>query len=306
MADDATFCLFAAEPLDRASASRADGAFIADRLGDPASVIVPLCKGDPLIAGGRAAFLSADARREFPAGATLAFLGVRNGAAYFAIDASTDDPEAAPFAEIGRYTPLREAAGALDADDLAIIGHGRWLLDWHRRRRFCANCGSVTAAVDGGAKRQCPECKAEHFPRSDPVAIVLAEHEGACLLGRSPRFPPGFLSALAGFVEAAETPEACAIRELREEAGVVLSNVRYQFSQPWPFPSSLMMGFIADAASRDLALDPSEIEEARWIARDEILALLAGEVRDDVRLPPRFTIARRLIERWADFTDLHG
>jgi len=145
-----------------------------------------------------------------------------------------------------------------------------------------------------GIKRQ-----AEHFPRSDPVAIVLALHDGACLLGRSPHFPPGFLSALAGFVEAAETPEEAAKRELYEEAGVTLTDIRYQFSQPWPFPSSLMMGFIADAADRKLTLDTNEIEEARWVDLAEIQALLAGGARDDIFLPPEFTIARQLIERWA-------
>ena len=152
---------------------------------------------------------------------------------------------------------------------------------------------------EGGAKRQCRACGAEHFPRSDPVAIVLALHEGACLLGRGPHFPPGFLSALAGYVEAAETPEDAARRELFEEAGVRLTDIRYQFSQPWPFPTSLMMGFIADAESRDLDLDAEEIEEARWIDRADIRAMLNGEERGGVYLPPRFTIARQLIERWA-------
>lgn len=294
-------CPFAAEPLDRASEARADPQWIAARFADPSSLLVPLYRGDPLMADERAAFLSAAARPEFPADATLIFLGLDGGAAYFAIDASAaPSSDSAPFAEIGAYTPLREAAGFLGDDDLAIIGQARWLLDWHRRHGFCAVCGAPTEIRDGGAKRQCPDCGAEHFPRSDPVAIVLAIHGDACLLGRSPHFPPGFLSALAGFVEAAETPEACAVRELREEAGVTLTEVRYQFSQPWPFPSSLMIGFIATAENRALKLDDKEIVEAKWIERDDIRALLAGEARGGgVRLPPRFTIARRLIEKWA-------
>ncbi|MEX0645963.1 MAG: NAD(+) diphosphatase, partial [Parvularculaceae bacterium] len=259
-----SLCHFAAEPLDRASEARMNADWIAARLADPKSVLVPLWRGDPLTRANTAGFLNIGARAEFPANAPLVFLGLRNGVAHFAIDASAAaSAEAAPFAEIGRYAPIREAAGVLDESDLAIIGQARWLFEWHRRHLHCAVCGAATDIGDGGAKRQCPECKAEHFPRSDPVAIVLAVHEGACLLGRSPRFPPGYLSALAGFVEAAETPEACAVRELREEAGVALTDVRYQFSQPWPFPSSLMMGFIADAADRTLMLDPKEIEEAR-------------------------------------------
>ena len=293
-------CLFAAEPLDRASDARTNPEWVAARLADPASVLIPLYQGDPLTAGEKPAFLSAAARSEFPVDAPTVFLGLIDGAAHFAIDASAAAAaEAAPFADLGAYMPLREAAYLLGENDLSIIGQARWLLDWHRRHQHCAVCGAATDIKDGGAKRQCSDCEAEHFPRSDPVAIVLAVHDGACLMGRSPHFPPGFLSALAGFIEAAETPEACAIRELREEAGVTLTNVRYQFSQPWPFPSSLMMGFIADAKDRTLKLDKREIEEARWLTMEEIKSLLAGEKRDDVRLPPRFTIARRLIERWA-------
>lgn len=292
--------LFAAEPLDRASDLRADPDWIRERLADSGSVIVPLYRGDPLLRDGRGAFLSAAARRGFPADAATIFLGLKGETAYFAIDASAaPSPADAPYADIGTYTALREAAGLVPDADLAIIGAARWLLDWHRRHGHCAVCGTVTEMADGGAKRLCPACKAEHFPRSDPVAIVLATHDNACLLGRSPRFPPGFLSALAGFVEACETPEACAIRELREEAGVTLLSARYQFSQPWPFPSSLMMGFIAEAKDRALKLDEKEIVEARWIEKAEIRGLIAGARREDIRLPPRFTIARRLIERWA-------
>jgi NAD+ diphosphatase len=257
-------------------------------------------RGDPLVAKDAAAWLSTAARSEFPRSAEIVFLGLGGGRAHFAIDASAaSDAQTAPFADVCAYLPLREAATVLPDSDLAIIGQARWLIDWHRRHRHCAVCGAPTDVADGGAKRVCPACKAEHFPRSDPVAIVLAVHDGACLLGRGPHFPPGFLSALAGFIEAAETPEECAIRELREEAGVNLTNVRYQFSQPWPFPSSLMMGFIADAEDRALSLDEREIVEAQWVDRSEINSLLAGKRRDDIRLPPRFTIARQLIERWA-------
>lgn len=291
---------FSGNPLDRASDARADPSWISGRLTDPSSVFLPLYRGDPLIRDGRAVFLSSAARGEIPPSAAMVFLGLQNGAAHFAVDCSSaPSPENAPFADFGAYMPLREAAFVLPGDELSIIGEARWLIDWHRRHRHCAVCGTITEIRDGGAKRLCPQCAAEHFPRSDPVAIVLAVHENACLLGRGPHFPPGFLSALAGFVEACETPEECAIRELREEAGVTLTDVRYQFSQPWPFPSSLMMGFIASAAGRDLTLDVKEIVEARWVEREEIGALLGGVRRDDIKLPPRFTIARRLIERWA-------
>ncbi len=293
-------CLFAGNPLDRASEKRIDPAWIKTRLDDPDSLLLPLYKGDPLITGGAPAWLSTAARREFSQRTKPVFLGLKNQRAYFAINASdAASPETAPFAEIGVYTPLRQSAAMLGDNDIAIIGQARWLLDWHYRHRHCAVCGALTDIKDGGAKRQCPDCSAEHFPRSDPVAIILATHGDACLLGRGPHFPPGFLSALAGYIEVAETPEECAVREVYEEAGVRLTDVRYQFSQPWPFPSSLMMGFIADAEARDLNLDTKEIEEACWVDRADILKLLNGEEVDGVFLPPRFTIARQLLERWA-------
>ncbi len=291
---------FAGNPLDRASDQRTDPQWIDAQLRDASSIILPLYRGDPLIREGRAVFLSSAARAEFPQRSPVVLLGLRNGAAHFAVDFSdAPSPQDAPFAEFGAYTPLREAAYALPGDELSIIGEARWYLDWHRRHAHCAVCGAKSEIRDGGAKRQCPECAAEHFPRSDPVAIVLAVHGDACLLGRGSHFPPGVLSTLAGFVEACETPEECAVRELREEAGVTLTAVQYQFSQPWPFPSSLMMGFFAEAKDRALTLDTKEIVEAHWFDRAAIESLLAGSAREDFRLPPRFTIARRLIERWA-------
>lgn len=290
---------FANSPLARINNEKDQSAFIASRLADPDSIIVPLWRGDPLMSDGKAAFLSAAALNEFPARAQTVFLGLMNGRAYFGVDASSSSqtPEAATFADLGEYMPLRMAASALSRDDLAIIGQARWLFEWHRKHAFCANCGHETTAQPGGAKRKCGNCEEEHFPRTNPVAIVLAVHDGACLMGRGPQFPPGFLSALAGFVEAAETPEECAKRELFEEAGVTLTDVRYQFSQPWPFTNSLMMGFIADARDRTLNPDKDEIEEARWLDKADVVAVLNGETRD-FNMPPKFTIARQLIERW--------
>lgn len=292
---------FAHSPIARLNNEKALDDIFAEKLADPSSVMIPLWCGDPLIASGEAAFLSVAARGEFPKDAPVVLLGMRGETAVFAIDASkaAQSAETAPFADIGAYIPIREAAGMISKDELAVIGHGRWLFEWHRKHRFCANCGAPTEMKNGGAKRQCATCETELFPRTDPVAIVLAIHDGACLLGRGPHFPPGVLSALAGFIEAAETPEEAAKRELFEEAGVVLTDIRYQFSQPWPFPSSMMMGFIADAESRDLNLDTDEIVEARWIDKADIKTLLGGGDIGDVFVPPKFTIARQLLERWA-------
>lgn len=291
---------FANSPLARLNSEKSLEAYFAEKLGDPASVLLPLWRGDPLVTkAGAAGFLSIAARGEFPGDCPVVLLGESDGRTFFAIDASgaAKSAEAAPFADIGEYMPLRAAAGVMSRDDTAIFGHARWLFEWRRKHRFCANCGAKNEFSASGAKAKCPSCEAEHFPRTDPVAIVLAINDGACLLGRSPRFPPGFLSALAGFVEAGETPEEAARRELFEEAGVKLLDIRYQFSQPWPFPSSLMMGFIAEAESRELKLDQDEIVEARWIARDDARRVLGGE-KGDFLAPPQFTIARQLLELW--------
>ena len=291
---------FANSPLQRFNNEVALKDVFAQKLRDPASVMIPLWRGDPLVANGAAGILSVEARGEFPKDAPVVMLGEIDGKTYFGIDASgaSRNAETAPFADIGRYAPIREAASVLPKDETAMIGHARWLFEWRRKHRFCANCGAEVSFSASGARSTCGTCSAEHFPRVSPVAIVLAVHDGACLLGRGPHFPPGFLSALAGFVEAGETPEEAAKRELFEEAGIMLTDIRYQFSQPWPFPNSLMMGFIADAEGRALTLDEDEIVEARWIDNEEVVSALAGEPRD-FKLPPKFTIARQLLERWA-------
>lgn len=295
---------FANNPLLRLNNEKDSTAFIRARLADPDSLMIPLWQGDPLVIDGdKAGFLSAAAHSEFPQSATTVFLGLKNDRAYFGVDASAtgQSPETAAFADIGEYMSLRLAASELNRDDLAIIGHARWLIEWRRTHQFCSACGHETDLQLGGAKSQCPNCEAVHFPRSDPVAIVLATHEDACLLGRGPGWPPGFLSALAGFIEAGETPEEAAKRELFEEAGITLTDVRYQFSQPWPFPASMMMGFIADTEGRDLNLDTDEIEEARWVSKSDIRLLLDKDENapEGIFVPPRFTIARQLLEIWA-------
>lgn len=292
---------FANSPLTRLNIEKENDAFVGKKRADPASLIVPLWRGDPLIGpDGKAVFLSAAAFNEISTRTPTVFLGELAGAAHFGVDlsAASDNPETAPFADLGAYTPIRAAAGGVSRADLAIIGHARALFEWRRKHLYCPVCGEKTALIAGGAKAKCSACESEHFPRVDPVAIVLAVHDGACLLGRGPHFPAGFVSALAGYIEPGETPEEAARRELFEEAGVTLTTVRYIFSQPWPFPSTLMMGFIADAADRELTLDAEEIVEAHWVGRDDIKALIGGERSGDIFLPPKFTIARQLLEHW--------
>lgn len=186
----------------------------------------------------------------------------------------------------------------LAADEAPIFAAALSLGGWHARHRFCANCGSATRLVRGGWSRTCASCAAEHYPRVDPVVIMLAEHEGALLLGRQPQYPPRRYSALAGFVEAGETIEDAVARELKEEAGIAVTGVSYVASQPWPFPSSLMIGCHAHANSVELSVDTAELEDARWFTREEVAAALGDPDSAPFHPPPRFAIARTLMERW--------
>lgn len=305
---------FTGNPLQRLSEKRGNVDWLQEQLAHPQAGLVPFWQGMPLLAatsGGAPPsacplWLSPAARGEFSAEATLVLLGLRPGpkgaVPCFALDATQSAVSAAqaPFADMGQYTPLREAAGQLARDDLAIMGQAAWLLDWHRRHGFCPQCGERTKLVEAGAKRDCAACEAEYFPRTDPVAIVLVVEGDHCLLGRSSHFPPGMFSALAGFLEAGETLEECAVREIHEEAGVVISDLRYVFSQPWPFPASLMVGFIAKAQSRALTLDPTEITDAKWVSRADMRKLLGGGQLDGIFVPPPFAIAHQLLRNWVE------
>lgn len=186
----------------------------------------------------------------------------------------------------------------LSADQAPIFAAALSLGGWHVRHGFCANCGAPTRIVRGGWSRSCPECSAEHYPRVDPVVIMLAEHEGSLLLGRQPQYPPRRYSALAGFVEAGETIEDAVARELKEEAGISVSEVTYVASQPWPFPSSLMIGCWARAESAQLLVDTAELEDARWFSREAVAAAISDPQTGPFQPPPRFAIARTLLERW--------
>jgi NAD+ diphosphatase len=187
---------------------------------------------------------------------------------------------------------------AMAPADAALWGTARSLVHWHNRHIFCGVCGAETAVFRAGWGRRCPNCGAEHFPRVDPVVIMLAEHDGKVLVGRQPTYPPGRYSALAGFVEPGESLEQAVSRELGEEAGVVAGPVRYVASQPWPFPGSLMIACIAAAQSDALDLDGEELEDAIWVDRDGVAAALAGERDAPFLAPPRFAIAHTLLTRW--------
>jgi NAD+ diphosphatase len=186
----------------------------------------------------------------------------------------------------------------LDPTDAPLFAAALSLARWHAHHRFCANSGHPSEIVRGGWSRRCPDCGAEHFPRVDPVVIMIAEHKGKLLLGRQPHYPPSRYSALAGFVEVGENLEAAVARELFEEAGIRVRNVRYVASQPWPFPSSLMIGCHAEAEDSALNIDTTELEDARWFTREEIAASLDEAPNAPFQPPPRAAIARTLLERW--------
>ena len=206
-----------------------------------------------------------------------------------------------------RFSPLPADApsgiafgmlGQLDAAEAPLFACALSLANWHRRHGHCSVCGQPTMIVRGGWSRRCAGCGGEHFPRCDPVVIMLAEHDGRLLLGRQPHYPAGRFSALAGFVEPGETIESAVARELNEEAGIDVADVRYVASQPWPFPSSLMIGCHARALGDALTVDCTELEEARWFTRAEVAAAVSGAPHAPFLPPPAFAIARTLLHHW--------
>ena len=231
--------------------------------------------------------------------AELVFLGLAFGRGHFA---------AVPAA--GSVAPanprLWQAMATLGPEELATYGGARSIVDWHARHQFCARCGSPTLLAKGGWQRNCTSdaCKAEHFPRVDPVTIMLVEHNNSVLLGRQPRFPEGNYSALAGFLEPGETIEEAVAREVFEEAGVTVRDVSYVMSQPWPFPSSLMIGCHAYADDPAVVVDKNELEDARWFSRADIAEALgaakSGGKGKAVTVPPRTAVAHHLINWWIE------
>jgi len=207
-----------------------------------------------------------------------------------------------------RFSPLAEAASQafsvmpllaqLDAADAPLFAAALSLVRWHSRHSYCANCGHQTDTVRGGWSRSCPNCGAEHFPRVDPVAIMLIEHEGRLLLGRQPHYPEHRYSALAGFIEVGESIENAVAREVKEEVGIDVGDVHYVASQPWPFPSSLMIGCHAQALNGDLTIDRNVLEDARCFTRDEVRQSLSGGCSAPFQAPPPSAIARTLLEDW--------
>ncbi|MBT6442674.1 MAG: NAD(+) diphosphatase [Alphaproteobacteria bacterium] len=300
--------VFSGVPLDRLALSRKDEPWLAAQLTADSSLFVPYWRDKHLVGGDvdpRAAFLSRDAIDGLLDGnEEIALLGQRvdtaDGAlpAYFGIDLSHADEAAVLAAAPGAaLQDIREIVQIIPTEEASILSYARGLMYWHARHRFCGVCGGATVAEAAGHERKCTAeaCGTSHFPRTDAAVIVLVHDGDHCLLGRQSRWPTGMHSTLAGFLEPGESLEETVQREIFEESGVPVVDVRYHSSQPWPLPGSLMVGFMARALSRDLVIDEEELEYAIWMSRDD---LLKREESDRFRLPGTFSIARRLIEDW--------
>jgi NAD+ diphosphatase len=297
---------FAGNPLDRASDRRSNADWVAARLADADSLALVMWNGRPMVekregGGSQIAYVRADLASELSNGSErLLFMGLWKETAVFALDIEGQvDPADGPLEGLGRFEDLRAIALDLPPADAAILATAKAMFEWRRRHRHCPNCGQPSEPTDGGWKRVCASCKAEHFPRTDPVVIMLPAHGERCLLGRQAAWPKGTYSALAGFLEPGESIEEACAREIWEEAGLRTVSVRYHSTQPWPYPSSLMIGLIAEVEDGEAAPDQTELEEVRWFTREEARALITGGL-SGARAPGAVAIAHQLIKAWAE------
>jgi len=299
---------FATPAFDRAALRRDDAGWQAAAEVDPAARWLAICRDtpvlgfdgaslDPLFERGRLAALG-------PSGAPL-FLGLDEAAPRFGVEIAPDRFEALKARADLKLIDMRSIAmqGLFAPGLLNAIGTAKAMLAWHQRHRFCSNCGAASEPVSAGWKRRCPACAAEHFPRTDAVVIMLTIDGDRALMGRAAQFPEGRYSCLAGFMEPGETIEDAVRRETYEEAGIRTGRVRYLYAQPWPFPSSLMIGCLAEALSTDIAIDKAELADARWFHRDEIRAILEGRHPDGITAPPPMAIAHHIMRMFVETTE---
>ena len=291
---------FSGNPLDRADHLRKQAATMTDLLQSAEAAFMLMLNGeilsDPV---GAIHWLSYRQCAYLPLGIKI-FLGLSDDAPRYAVELdgeATDFDDMFPGAKFRDARALGMKAG-FASPELGIVAQAKSMLSWHQSHRFCAKCGAESMLVKAGYERLCGVCETSHFPRTDPVVIMLACHGDEALVGRGPLLPPGYFSALAGFMEPGETIEEAVARELMEEAGVEATSVRIIANQPWPWPSSLMIGCTAEVKDKKLTLDETEIDEARWITRAQAKSALAGEPTDFL-VPPPIAIAHDLINYWA-------
>ncbi len=291
--------------LDRLSGHRSEPGWYSEKLNAPDTRIAVFTADKLMVHAGPAGSggIQWHSSEELPAlvqGTDPVFLGIdTEGVNHFAVQAADNELEPAN----GMIAlDLRSIAlqGLVSDGNLGLAAQARALLQWHVRHRFCSNCGASTRPDDAGYKRVCDTCSGEHFPRTDPVAIIAITRGQSMLLGRSARFASGMYSTLAGFVEPGETAEDAARREVFEESGIRVGEVRYVMSQPWPFPANLMLGMAGEATSEEITIDPDELDDARWFSFDEINAMGNGSHPDGLQLPPDISIAHHLIRQIMD------
>ena len=308
---------FGGSSLDRAAELRGDAEALRAVREDPATRAIVLWRGKPLIRRERPAELlrlPLDHPVLAEASPETVFLGREDGAARFATAVDAWEPPDQDLSKINQFldpseqqhpalpegnvfAELRRIMTWLTPRDAELAATARAIFEWHRIHRFCARCGAQSDMAMAGWQRDCPACGGHHFPRTDPVVIMLITRGNSVLLGRSPGWPEGMYSLLAGFVEPGETIEAAVRREVFEEAGIRVGEVRYLASQPWPFPASLMLGCAGEALDDRITIDPVEIEDAIWVSREDIMQALAGQHPE--LLPARKgAIARFLLENW--------
>jgi NAD+ diphosphatase len=295
---------YAETGLDRMAERRPDAEWLLELSRDAAAMVVPIWRthnlidqaGDAPQAGRLAGSMIAGLVDQ---GGQLIFLGFRDAKPYFAIDLShIDEPHELPeLAGAGEFADLRDLSLTMPREDGGMLAYVRALSHWHRTHQFCGRCGAKTEMIDAGHVRRCTNsaCNAQHFPRTDAAVIMLVSRGDRIVLARKKGWPEGRFSILAGFVEPGETLEGAVVREVMEEIGIPVTNVRYHSSQPWPFPSNLMMGYVAQAESDTIRISDDELEEARWFHRDELIE----EARAYTETPHSVSIARRLIAEWA-------
>jgi NAD+ diphosphatase len=292
---------YADEVLDRVAQFRRDDAWVTAQYAVEQTMVIPVWRSRSLIEQGtepRGVMMSiAETRALMETATTTVLLGVRNEVAHFAIDISPMEAhEVNELRADGEFVDLRSVGAVLDRTEASILAYAKGMLHWHSRHLFCGVCGSPTESQDAGHLRKClnQNCSAGHFPRTDPAVIMLVQKDDRALLGRKAEWMPGMYSTLAGFVEPGESLEQAVAREVMEESGVEITNIRYHSSQPWPFPSSLMLGFFADAVTEKLIPWDDELEDLQWFTRQELADGGAGIAQR----PRSDSIARRLIDEW--------